>query len=53
MSALEKGGGGDEKGVQPSLDFGILQRRRASLKLGESVGRYDVGDEGGRTGLCL
>lgn len=34
------------------MDFGILQRRRASLKPGESVGRYYVGDEGGRTGLC-
>lgn len=43
--------GGNAEGVQPSLDFGILQRRRASLKPGESVGRYDVGDEGGRTGL--
>lgn len=44
-------GDGSAEGVQPSLDFGILQRRRASLKPGESVGRYVVGDEGGRTGL--
>lgn len=40
-----------EKTVQRPLDFGILQRRRASLKPGESVGKYDVGDEGDRTGL--
>lgn len=45
MVALRRGS------VQPSLDFGILQPRRASLKPGENVGRYDVGDEGGRTGL--
>lgn len=45
-------GGTRREDVQPSLDFGILQRRRASLKPGESVGRYAVGDEDGRTGLC-
>jgi len=47
MVVLREGRGS----VQPFLDFGILQRRRASLKPGENVGRYDVGDEGGRTEL--
>lgn len=42
---------GGRGSAQPSLDFGILQRRRASLKPGENVGRYDVGDEDGRTEL--
>lgn len=44
-------GDGSAVGSEPSLDFGILQRRRASLKPSENVGRYDVGDEGGRMGL--
>lgn len=47
----DTGDGSAVGGVQPSLDFGILQRRRASLMPSESVGRYDVGDEGGRMGL--
>jgi len=47
----DTGDGSAVGSVQPSLDFGILQQRRASLKPSESVGRYDVGDEGGRMGL--